>query len=70
MWVDYKAVMALLEVSQAIAYRVIRELQAELKQRCFLVKPNAKIPIKYFCDRYDVNLEDAKRMVAEIRKAS
>ena len=70
MWVDYKAVMALLEVSQAIAYRVIRELQAELKQKGFLVNPNAKIPIKYLCDRYDVNLEDAKRMVAEIRKAS
>lgn len=70
MWVDYKAVMALLEVSQAIAYRVIRELQAELKQRGFLVNPNAKIPIKYFCDRYDVNLEDAKNVVAEIKKAS
>ena len=42
MWVDYKAVMALLEVSSVIAYRVIRELQAELKQRGFLVNPNAK----------------------------
>lgn len=70
MWADYKAVMALLEVSQAIAYKVIRQLQAELEEKGFLVNPNAKIPIKFFCDRYGVDLEDAKSKVAEIKKAS
>ena len=69
MWVDYKAVMALLEVSSVIAYRVIRELQAELKQRGFLVNPNAKIPIKFFCERFGVDIDDAKQIVAESKKA-
>lgn len=69
MWVDYKAVMALLEVSSVIAYRVIRELQAELKQRGFLVNPNAKIPIQFFCERFGVDINDARQIVAEIRKA-
>lgn len=67
MWVNYKAVMALLEVSQAVAYRVIRELQAELKQQGYLVNPNKKIPIKFFCDRYGVNIDDAKSIVSSIK---
>lgn len=67
MWLNYRDVMDLLEVSQALAYKVIRQLQAELEQKGFLVNPNAKVPVRYFCERFGLDEKEVRQTLAEIR---
>ena len=58
--------MTLLEVGQTFAYKVIRQLQDELKEKGYLVNPNAKVPIKYFCERYGFDVEEAKSILEKV----
>ena len=47
MWVDCKGVMALLEVSHSVAYKVIKKLQEELEKQGYIANP--KRPPKSLC---------------------
>lgn len=57
MWLGYKEVMALLECGQNSAYNTITTLQKELMEKGFLINPNKKVPVAYFCERYGLNEE-------------
>lgn len=48
-----KDIAADLDCSEALAYRIIRELNAELKQKGFLVAAG-RVPASYFLERYGV----------------
>jgi len=64
MWVDYKGVMALLSIGRNLAYDIIRQINGELAEKGYLVNPKHKVPIKYICERYDIDINDAKKILA------
>lgn len=68
MWVGYKDVMALLEVSHSVAYKVIKKLQEELEKQGYIANPNRKIPIAYLCKRYCIDEDYARRVIADLKK--
>lgn len=63
MWVDYKGVMALVGVGRNVSYKIINQLNDELAAKGFLVNPHHKVPIKYLCERYGINIEDAREIL-------
>lgn len=70
MWVNYKAVMVLLEVSHNIAYKVITELQNELTGQGIIANPNRKVPISHFCKRYGIDEDYARSVIDELNKTT
>lgn len=50
-FLDAKAVMVLLKCKQSTAYKVMRRLNGELKERGFLVK-SGLVPSKYLAERF------------------
>lgn len=70
MWVNYKAVMVLLEVSHNIAYKVITKLQNELTEQGFIANPNKKVPISYFCKRYGIDEDYARSVIDDLNKTA
>lgn len=60
MWVDKDAIVKILEVCPSTAYKIISNLKKELAEKGFFVNPNAKVPIKYFCERFDLNETEVK----------
>lgn len=64
MWVNYKGVMALLGTGRNVSYKIINQLNAELSDRGYLVNPHHKVPIKFLCERYGIDIEDAKEILA------
>ena len=67
MWLDYYVVMELLETGQSSAYKIIRKLQKELEQKGYLVNPHAKIPVRYFCERFGLDEAEVRQQLIEIR---
>lgn len=64
MWIDYKGVMALLQIGRNVAYKIINQLNDELSQKGYLVNPNHKVPIKFLCERYGIDINDAREILA------
>ena len=62
MWVDYKGVMALVGVGHNVSYKIINQLNGELAAKGYLVNPNHKVPIKFLCERYGIDIEDAREI--------
>ena len=50
-FLDYKEMMESLACSRAVAYKIIRELNDELKAKGFIIIPG-KVSRKYFNERY------------------
>ena len=50
-FLDVKAVMVLLNCKKSTAYKVMRRLNGELKERGFLVK-SGLVPRKYLVERF------------------
>ena len=50
-FLDVNAVMSLLNCKQSTAYKVMRKLNSELKERGFLVK-SGLVPRKYITERF------------------
>lgn len=66
-------VKVLLGVEQDKAYRVIRELRIELKNKGYAMYPAGKIPKKYFLERYFIDEEEANNVLqsmSDLRGAS
>lgn len=70
LWIDYKGVMLLLEVGRSTAYKVIKELQIELKKKDYIVNPNKKVPISYLCDRFGIDADYARNMIENLKKTA
>ena len=64
MWVNYKGVMALLGTGRNVSYKIINQLNNELSDKGYLVNPHHKVPIKYLCERYGIDLTEAKEILA------
>ena len=67
MWVDYKGVMVLVGVGRNASYKIINQLNDELAAKGYLVNPNHKVPIKFLCERYGIDIEDAREILADQR---
>ena len=67
MWVDYKGVMALVGVGRNASYKIINQLNDELAKKGYLVNPHHKVPIKFLCERYGIDIEDAREILAAQR---
>lgn len=64
MWVDYKGVMALLEIGRNRSYVAIRKINDELAEKGYLVN-KYKVPLKYLCERYGIDISEAKEVLAK-----
>lgn len=54
----------ILNVSQAMGYKVIRQLNSELKEKGFLTL-QGRIPIEYLCERFMIDEEEVKKYLDE-----
>lgn len=54
----------ILNVSQAMGYKVIRQLNSELKEKGFLTL-QGRIPLEYLCERYMIDEDEAKKHLEE-----
>lgn len=54
----------ILNVSQAMGYKVIRQLNLELKEKGFLTL-QGRIPIEYLCERFMIDEEEVKKYLDE-----
>lgn len=66
MWINYKGIMALLEVSHSVAYKIIKTLQNELQKKGYMVNPNRKVPIAYVCERFGIDEDYARSVIANL----
>lgn len=58
LWLRSGDIAAILGCCKATAYQIIKEMKQEMKEKGYFVNPNAKVPIKYFCDRYGIDSND------------
>ena len=63
MWIDAHGIMNILMVSQATAYTIIRDLKKEQEEQGFYVNPNAKVPVKFFCERYGLDENEVRGII-------
>lgn len=54
----------ILNVSQAMGYKVIRQLNSELKEKGFLTL-QGRIPIDYLCERFMIDEDEVKKYLDE-----
>ena len=54
----------ILNVSQAMGYKVIRQLNWELKEKGFLTL-QGRIPIDYLCERFMIDEDEVKKYLDE-----
>ncbi len=59
MFVRANDVKEILNVSQAMGYKVIRTLNTELQEKGFLTV-QGRIPIEYLCERYMLDEQEVK----------
>lgn len=59
MFVRTNDVKEILNVSQAMGYKVIRTLNTELQDKGFLTV-QGRIPIEYLCERYKLDEQEVK----------
>lgn len=63
MWMTADDVASVLEVCRSEAYKIIKLLKDEMTGSGFFVNPNGKIPVKYFCDRFNLDYNEVKEMM-------
>lgn len=59
MFVRANDVKEILNVSQAMGYKVIRTLNTELQEKGFLTV-QGRIPVEYLCERYKIDEQEVK----------
>ena len=64
MWIDYKGVMKLLDIGRNKAYIIINQLNNELAEKGYLLNPHHKVPIKFLCERYGIDINEARAVLA------
>jgi hypothetical protein len=64
MWVNYKGVMVLVGVGRNASYKIINQLNDELAKKGYLVNPHHKVPIKFLCERYGIDINEARAVLA------
>lgn len=52
-------------VSESTAYKMIRQLQKDLVKQGYLSPPAGKIQVKYFCDRFNLELNEVIKAVSD-----
>lgn len=62
MFLRANQVKEILNVSQAMSYKVIRTLNDELKEKGFLTL-QGRIPIEYLCERYMIDEEEVRKQL-------
>lgn len=70
MWVDYKAAMVLLDVGHNQAYKAIKKLQDELEAKGIIKNPTRKVQVNYFCERYGIDEDYARGVIADLKKTA
>lgn len=63
MWIDKDGIVKVLQVCPSTAYKIINNLKAELSERGYLVNPNARVPIRYFCERYFLDEREVREAI-------
>lgn len=64
MFLKANDVKDILNVSQAMGYKVIRQLNSELKEKGFLTL-QGRIPIEYLCERFMIDEDEVKKYLDE-----
>lgn len=64
MFLKANDVKDILNVSQAMGYKVIRQLNSELKEKGFLTL-QGRIPIDYLCERFMIDEDEVKKYLDE-----
>lgn len=63
MFFDVEDVMLILGIKNTKAYDIIKELRKELVSKGYAEYPAGRIPKKYFCERYYLDLQDVEEML-------
>lgn len=66
MWYKCTDIMTLLDVSESKAYQIIRNLGDELKNKGFMKPPAGRIQKTYFCERFNLSLDECERVLAQV----
>lgn len=64
MFLRANEVKDILNVSQAMGYKVIRQLNSELKEKGFLTL-QGRIPLEYLCERFMIDEDEARKHLEE-----
>jgi len=65
-YMNWEDVRTISDVSRSEAYRIIHDLNQELEEKGYRTV-RAKIPTKFFCERYNVNLADVEQILKEVK---
>lgn len=63
-------VMKVLMVSRTTAYNIVYELKMEQKEQGFFVNPNAKVPVKFFCERFGLDEDEVRAIINNSKKST
>lgn len=64
MFLRANEVKDILNVSQAMGYKVIRQLNSELKEKGFLTL-QGRIPLEYLCERFKIDEDEVRKHLEE-----
>lgn len=65
MWIDAQGARAVLQISLTYAYRIIKDLKAELQEKGYYLNPTQKVPVAYFCERFGLNKDEVKKFLKD-----
>lgn len=68
MWINAFQVKEVLNIGLTYAYKVIKDLKEELKEKGYFVNPTCQVPIAYFCERFKLDVDEVKEAVKDIKR--
>lgn len=69
LWLDSNSIAIILVCSKATAYKIIKEIKEEMEENGYFVNPNAKVPVKYFCERYGLDCDETIKLLTKEKTA-
>lgn len=65
MWINAQQIAKVLGACEATAYKVIKDLKERQAEEGFYSNPKAKIPLKYFCDKMNLDVDEVKSVLSD-----
>lgn len=76
-WYRAQDIMAIMEVCESKAYKIIKALQKEIvntkipgTDRCYAAPPAGRIRKEYFCEKYMLDVDECDAIVAQSKRSA
>lgn len=63
MWINAEQITRVLMCGPSKAYQIIKELKAKQAEKGYYTNPNAKIPVRFFCECYGLDEDEVRKII-------